>query len=221
MSASTIKIIALIFMLIDHFGMFFFPQVFAFRIIGRLSFPLFAWTIANGAHHTKNSAHYFFRLVLFAAISQIPYVLSIRQLAPGFNGLNVFFTLSIGLLTIMFVRQIKDTFYRLLLTFLMALIAQLINADYGAYGILVIMIFYFFYHDWRKMLIAQIFLMGLVSLISYYYANMLGMFRVFGILSVLLLLLYNDKKGKSLKYFFYIVYPLQFILFYFMLEALK
>lgn len=216
MSASAIKIIALLLMLVDHIGMFFFPKIFLFRIIGRVSFPLFAWTIANGAHHTKNIRHYFYRLLVFSIISQIPYMFAIRQLDPQFSGLNIFFTLTLGLAAIIAIQRSKNRIYWLLISFIISAIAQLIGSDYGAYGVLVILFFYFFYHDRKKMFIAQFLLMSSVSLFSFYYANALGTFRFMGIFSVLLLLLYNNKRGMNLQYLFYVVYPLQFVVFYLM-----
>lgn len=213
MSASSLKIIALLLMLIDHIGMFFFPTIPLFRIIGRLSFPIFAWTIANGVYHTKNIRHYFFRLLLFSIISQIPYMYAIRLLDPQFSGLNIFFTLTIGLAAIIIIRKTKNRIYWLFVTFVMAVLAQLLGCDYGAYGVMVIILFYFFYHDGRMLLIAQSFLMSIVSLMSYLDANALGPFRFMGIFSVLLILTYNKKKGRDLQYLFYVIYPLQFVVF--------
>lgn len=43
-------------MLLDHLGTIYFPDLIIFKIIGRLSFPLFAWGIAIGAERTKNMA---------------------------------------------------------------------------------------------------------------------------------------------------------------------
>jgi hypothetical protein len=83
---------------IDHIGLVFFPDVALYRLIGRLSFPLFAWTIANGAYHTHNPQDYFMRLCLFAALSQVPYIYMVRTVAPDFWGLNIFFTLAVGLM---------------------------------------------------------------------------------------------------------------------------
>ena len=42
-----IQMIAALTMLIDHIGMVFFPSAIGFRAIGRLSFPLFAFGIAE------------------------------------------------------------------------------------------------------------------------------------------------------------------------------
>lgn len=84
MNIIIIKIIALIAMLLDHIGVILveswglFPSVVfsALREIGRVSFPLFAFTIANGWVYTKNKERYFGRMLLFAIISQIPYSLA-------------------------------------------------------------------------------------------------------------------------------------------------
>ena len=208
-------------MLIDHIGMFYFPSMDIFRIIGRISFPLFAWSIANGAIHTKNIGHYLFRLSLFSIISQIPYIMAIQLIAPNFVGLNIFFTLTFGLLTIMLVRKTQDSIHKLVITFLMALVAQLLGADYGAYGVLVIMMFYFFYYDWKKMVFVQVFLMVLVSVMSYSSANILGMYRFMGIISVAIILWYNNKKGINLQYLFYVIYPIQFVAFYLVGKLIK
>lgn len=48
LSGNALKIIACVTMLIDHIGMMFFPDVVVWRIIGRLSMPLFAFTFAEG-----------------------------------------------------------------------------------------------------------------------------------------------------------------------------
>ena len=59
--------------------------------IGGLTFPVMAFLIAEGYHHTSNLRRYASRLALFAFISQIPY-----GLLWGFSG-NVLITLLLGL----------------------------------------------------------------------------------------------------------------------------
>lgn len=67
-----IKIIAIISMTFDHVGYFLQPHgnlhvVFdIFRVIGRLSFPLFIFLLVEGVIHTKNTRNYFIRLSLLA-----------------------------------------------------------------------------------------------------------------------------------------------------------
>lgn len=53
-SATALKIIGMIAMTIDHIGYFLFPQIEAFRIIGRIAYPIFAYMIAEGCRYTRN-----------------------------------------------------------------------------------------------------------------------------------------------------------------------
>ena len=68
-SALTLRVIALVTMLIDHIGGVF--GIMEFRCIGRISFPIFAFLIVNGCRHTHNLKKYLFRLAAFAVISEI------------------------------------------------------------------------------------------------------------------------------------------------------
>ena len=100
MSAFTLKIIAVITMFIDHIGYIVYNgEIPYLNFIGRLSFPIFAFQISEGYIHTKNLKKYFFRLFLFAIISQFPFMLFDSLFIDEFY-LNVFFTLLLGLLSI-------------------------------------------------------------------------------------------------------------------------
>lgn len=70
LSASSLKIIAMVTMLIDHIGFVF--NILLFRIIGRIAFPIFAFQISEGFLHTRNKSKYLFRLAVFALLSLIP-----------------------------------------------------------------------------------------------------------------------------------------------------
>ncbi len=88
LSASTIKILAAVCMLIDHLGaslgtpgMEFFDAetTMIMRIIGRISFPVYAYFIANGYIYTRNKRNYFVNLTAFAFVSQIPYTMGLHH----------------------------------------------------------------------------------------------------------------------------------------------
>lgn len=64
MNIFTIKIIALILMLIDHIGEFFPDSPIWFGWLGRLAAPLFVYALAVGFHHTRNRKKYLLRLYL-------------------------------------------------------------------------------------------------------------------------------------------------------------
>ena len=130
-SGSTIKIIAVISMLIDHIGAgilgrflmnsnymeiassgdlnavmrwmqdngALFYTYSAMRMIGRLGFPIFCFLLVEGFQRTHNVGKYALRLGMFALISEIPFDLCFNGTILEFGYQNVFFTLFLGLLT--------------------------------------------------------------------------------------------------------------------------
>lgn len=84
MDVFILKMIATIFMIIDHVANVFGdwniipgPVAFRMHMIGRISFPVCAFLISNGWKNTNNKRKYFIRMTLFACISQIPYTLAL------------------------------------------------------------------------------------------------------------------------------------------------
>lgn len=80
MSVFAIKLLALVTMVIDHSAFYLYSSsligyglYFAMRTAGRIAFPLYAFLLVNGFEKTSNRAKYLSRLVLFAAVSQLPY----------------------------------------------------------------------------------------------------------------------------------------------------
>lgn len=223
MSLFSIKIIALLTMVVDHLGVFIFPNNIYLRLIGRLSFPLFAWAIANGAVHTRNIYRYLMRLSVLAVISQIPYVLIFRILGINEPGLNILFTFSLGLSAIILINKTKNTFFQILIIVLASLLALLLKTDYQIFGVLSVIAFFLFFN---KPLIkgAAYFFLVSVFYIFPLYANRfaenviktsyLNIFELFSLLSIFIIAFYNNRKGKDLKLLFYIFYPAHLILLF-------
>ena len=138
-SGSTLKMIAIVTMLIDHIGAAVLARLLmvnglgeldqtntdaimqwlsangalywmytVMRMIGRVAFPIFCFLLVEGFLHTHDVKKYAMRLGLFALISEIPFDLAFSSKILEFNYQNVFFTLFIGLLTMIAYRAVEE-----------------------------------------------------------------------------------------------------------------
>lgn len=184
-------------MVTDHYGIIYHRNsIEIFRIIGRLSFPLFAWGIANGLVHTKNLKKYMIRLLAVALISQIPYHYLFKN-----NYINVCFTLLFGLLAITVYRSKCHIIFKLLMLILIMLTADLLNFEYGIYGISVILIFYIF-----KDRLTFAFLLHLLIIVPFqyiYFYHPIQYIAPFSILIILVIRKYDFKLNRTFQYLFY------------------
>ena len=199
-------------MIVDHIGLFFFPQIFALRVIGRIAFPIFAFFIAEGYFHTHSKTRYFSLLLLFAIISQVPYAFLF-----GYLRLNVLFTFVFAFVFLLLIDKIKqnkkDWVLPVVWIVTLSIFAILLTSfySYGFLGILCVVLFYIFRNNqaikWSLFCVLMIF-MALFDAISLNLFTIKSCFQVFGILALPFLLLYNGEKGKiNLKYLFYVFYP--------------
>lgn len=239
-TGSTLKMIAILSMLIDHTGAVLLERILIQRgwyhamwqgedaltqfyqsnlglytlyfvmrqIIGRLAFPIFCFLLVEGFLHTRNVFKYACRLGIFAVISEVPFDLALFG-TPFFWGYqNIFFTLFIGLLTMLAFRciseKLKVHFVLKLLLYVLALAvglaaADLLCTDYGSRGVLSIMAIYIF----RKVKWQQI-LAGCVTFL----------WEITATLAFIPIAFYNGKRGIKIKYFFYAFYPIHLFLLY-------
>lgn len=224
MTGFQIKIIATITMVIDHIGLFFFPQYEILRIIGRLAFPLFAWLIANGAYHTHNIKKYLLRLFFLAVISQIPFTLTNQKIGSPLFYLNVVFTLFFGLLAIHLINKTRNKFLWIIVTLSCAGIADIIHSDYGAAGVFSIIAFYIFFNNKIYTFISQTIILFIIPLIiffceeysraSYSLLYLDSKIEAYGLISLIFIILYKNKKETKANYLFYIFYPLQYMIIF-------
>lgn len=207
-----LKIIAIITMTIDHIGTIMYPNIDIFRIIGRVSFPIFAFLLVEGFNHTSNKLKYFLRLLFFAIITQ-----PIYDYAFNNQELNILFTFSLSFLLLSsldFIKKIinkyskgienylyKTVFYSLTYI-LFALFSLILNVDYQALGVSLVFIFY---------LSSNIYLSFLLYLLAVIFLAT-NTIQFYSLLSFIFIYLYNDKKGNNIKYFFYLYYPLHLLI---------
>ena len=151
LSGNKVKLIALISMTIDHIGRVFFPSLVIFEMIGRLSFPLFAYMIAEGWKYTSNRIRYFSIISVMGIFFQIIYYIMFSSLHMG-----VFIMYSLSLLFIYSIEfaisKKKYAFIFPLLTFLSIVLISGVEyifpessfaVDYGLIGILLPVAVYF------------------------------------------------------------------------------
>ena len=136
--------------------------------------------------------------------------------------MNVFFTLFFGLLAIYVFNfksiRIKPKFLWLIKISLIGFIlfiSQKYEFDYGIYGILLIMNFNIFRNDKFKILMNFL----ILNTFNKIFPNVFGLTdtQFFSLISLIFIFMYNGKKGRSMKYFFYLFYPIHF----FILEMIK
>ena len=106
LSNNALKILACIAMVIDHVGLLFFPYEMIFRKIGRLSFPIFAFLLAEGCKYTKNKPKHFLTLFGLTVICQVGY-----YLFAGDTYFCILVTLCLSQLCIFALQYFKKTFF--------------------------------------------------------------------------------------------------------------
>jgi hypothetical protein len=194
-----IKLLAATFMVIDHVGVVFFPDVLAFRMVGRLSFPLFAWLLAQGEQHTRNVERYLFRLLVIGIISQPLYVLALQG-----KFLNILFTLMLGVAMLRLARHWPEQRYWIWAASMM--VAELLRFEYGAYGLAIIGLLSQFRSTrrWWEVWIGLHLFLAIAS-------SGFGLFQLPAVLTPLFLLLTNQQKGPTMRWF-YAFYPIHLLL---------
>lgn len=212
-----LKLIAALIMLIDHIGFIFFPTKLVFRIIGRLSMPIFAYCIARGFYYSKQHGtqkRYLLNMLAFALVSQLPYCLMIES-----EGLNIGFTWLLSLL-LLFVSTLA---YRSPAVRFAALVAALglvcgfvyfglLPVDYGIYGVITPLFFYLLIAHKKEGGFAYTFAL-LISWAVYVLVEQRtpgSLIQVVSVCSVPFLTLSKefDEKVKLPKLVFYAFYPL-------------
>ena len=199
MSSSSLKIVACAAMLLDHVAWTWFsvssPVGIVMHIIGRITMPVMAFMIAEGYVHTHDITRYVVRLLVFAIISDFPFILFERSTIRH----DVIFTLLFGLLAIWILDSRIPIFFRYILVAFFLIFS--LCFDWVFIGVLLCVFFWRF----RGNFLGVSFSVVLCSILA---AIIFGQWWQLGmILSLPLLYLYNGSRGNSSKWGFYIFYP--------------
>lgn len=228
LNGNFIKIIAAIAMLIDHIGLLFFPDVVSFRLIGRISMPLFAMMFAEGCRYTRSKLKHVSLIALLGIAYTVVFYLFSQEI---YFSILTTFTFS-ALMIYAFQAFQKSVFERkdvgtgvcaaamfVCLVVFTYLFCLRFDVDYGFWGCMLPVFPLLF--DLKEV--------GKGWWTDNYYVR-LGCFAIglllqclaspwalsyFAFLSLLPLALYNGRRGKlKLKYFFYVFYPAHLAVLY-------
>jgi len=226
LSASTLRVLAMVFMLLDHMWATVVPGNNWMTYAGRLAFPIFAFQIVEGFYHTSNRKNYAKRLLILALISEIPFNLMTLS-SPIFPfHQNTIFTLLLGLWAISALDNAKavgtkaaaaKAGFVILITYLLGLFGFV---DYGWKGVMTVVAFYVF-HEGRFAKLGQLISMLLLNIIlfegqsfplfngAYYLPT-----QAFALLALIPIWLYDGQKGfggKRFQYTAYLFYPVHLL----------
>jgi hypothetical protein len=130
--SNKIKQLAAVTMLIDHIGLLF--NLIPMRIMGRVSFPLFAYQFGQAWKLTSDRERLSNRLLIMGMISQIPYMLM-----SGSNKINIMLAFWIILEILKIINKCKPK-YKLVALLLGAIGCEIARIDYGWYGPIAVII---------------------------------------------------------------------------------
>jgi len=194
-------------MLLDHVGAILFPELLILRIVGRLAMPLFAFTLArafcNAGHGSiMDYKPYFYRILIFAVASQVPYSLA-------FSGLNIGFTwlLSFALLCVIAYYGKTDSRLTVVVVIIVCTASIIFPVCFGLSGVVYPVLFYLCYYKYRK---SQYVVAGAAALFAVSVTiDGLGLIQGFTILAIPLIVYFTKRDNNRLlpRWFYYVFYP--------------
>lgn len=231
-TSASLHIMAMLFMLCDHIWGIGIPGNDWLTVIGRLTFPIYAFMIVEGYFHTKNLKKYVLRLLIFALLSEIPFnlVMGSRVFYPIHQ--NVLFTFLITIALIHWNEKVKDKniWLRLLVgvaSILLGYLGGIITlVDFYNAGVLTVLVFYFFRQRKWWCRLAQLVLLAYINFemiggfgydIELFGQSFFIVRQGFALLALIPIWLYRGRQGyhsKWLQYTYYAFYPAHLLLLY-------
>ena len=217
LSANTLKLIAVVAMVLDHIAVGFVAQTsvlyFIMRTIGKITAPIMCYFIAEGYFHTHNLKRYMLRLLIFALISHFPYVLYFSFANKVTSSIMLPLLLGLCALTLYKNETLSKPirYIGIVLCFIGSL-----PCDWSCMPVFFILIFGIYHDNTHEMLVRFSVVGAIFALVNaiedIHTAYMAGV-----LLSVPLLYMYSGQLGKKspiLKWSFYIFYPAHLLVLY-------
>ena len=232
-SSAGLHILAMALMLCDHMWAMLFPSAEWLTCVGRIAFPIFAFMTAEGFRRTRNLQGYLLRMLLWAAVAEIPFNLMCGGTVFYPFHQNVLWTFLLSLLIMALLDKVRARFQPAAAALLSALVVLLgfvlgfaVMSDYFGVGVLTVLTFYFFRErNWKSRVCQLIclYILNVELLGGYYYdVQLFGRsFEViqqgFALLALIPIWLYRGRQGHHSKAFqsiCYAFYPVHMLVLY-------
>ena len=224
---NALKIFACVSMLIDHIAIFFFPDVMWIRAMGRIAYPLFAFCLAEGCFYTKNKVKHFALIALLGCVMLVG-----EYVFAKINDFNIFISFALSIMMIYLIDDIdksirlKKIVISVLSILLLIIIVVGLNIfiyyfpnfdnNYGYFGIMTPVVLYVakkYLYGTKWCIYVQVLILAILIVIRAVSMHLPVIY--FALISIPLILMYNDRRGRwKMKYFFYLFYPIHFIILY-------
>ena len=217
-----LKLIACITMFADHFGATIVPEMsvpymrelyYTLRIIGRISFPIYCFLLAQGMTHTRSPHKYILRLGIGALLAELPFD---YLLEGGFTweSQNVMVTLTLGAVMLFCMQKTEQKWLKALLIVPFAVVAELCKCDYGGWGIGIIAVFALF--DQLSLQVIGVLLVNwMMDSVPVPVFGVRIPIQLFAVLAMIPIACYSGVKltrSKAVQWIFYLFYPLHILI---------
>ncbi len=232
LSIFLLKIIAILSMLACHVlivfeGSFTNNTEALLFYFGRLAFPIFAFSIANGWNKTHNRFIYTLRILIMAIISQIPFAVCLKGVEftnvykTFFSAnLNIGFTFLLACGCLAVYSLLRKIDFPILIALICAILPALafehltpFHVDYGYRGVALILVMFAFLNDRPMMFLSSgVILAWMSAQVSLAAITVRTDVWLTYLVALILIMLYNGNRGARAKYLFHIFYPLHMII---------
>ncbi|MDE6035842.1 MAG: conjugal transfer protein TraX [Ruminococcus sp.] len=217
-TASGLKYIAIIAMLIDHIAYLFVREPIIYccmRFIGRTTAPVMCFFISEGYHHTRNLKKYFQRMGVFAIVSHFTFAYCFDS-----EKSSIITTLFLSLSAVHIVNtdKIKKEFVLPVIVFICTVAKR---CDWGSEAVMYTLAFELARGNRKNQVIAYGLTASIFKVCPLILATIQDVssitvqwYRLGILIPIPLLLLYNGEKGgrKYTKWVFYVFYPIHLLI---------
>ena len=211
------------------------PTLRYFGYLEWIAFPIFAYLLSEGLEKTMSRGLYGARLLLFAALSEIPYDLMMSGRMMDYRQQNVLFTLFIGYIIILLVDMIRTKADNLVLTmaaeigglFFGRYMISGLRCAYPRFAMAFIMLFYVA----RRVRYEKLMELLVTLTIAIYFSNQTfatpkinGLqydlsVQFFAVIALIFIWLYNGERGSNkliVRYISYGFFPVAVLAFWYL-----